>query len=231
MNKFFKRVHSTASIRFLRLRDGLIDRRICGQSLVKYVPSVFRDDANGVGMTGSQSTSYIILNRVFSHVTLTPEDSFLDVGCGKGRVLAFLLKNRAPCALSGVEINEISGCVAQEWTARYPQVTVTIGDAFQLDYNPYTVLFLGRPFLPKTFLEFIERLENTLIHPITFIYWVDQQSGYLLQERPGWEMEYRETLTTIHGIRIAKSSQSYSIWTYDPSRRMDGNDKHEEIHL
>ena len=104
MNKFFKRVHSTASIRFLHLMDGLIDRRICGQSLVKYVPSVFRDDANGVGMTGSQSTSYIILNRVFSHVTLTPEDSFLDVGCGKGRVLAFLLKQHTPCPICGVEI-------------------------------------------------------------------------------------------------------------------------------
>ena len=231
MNKFFKRVHSTVSIRFLHLRDGLIDRCICGQSLVKYVPSVFRDDANGVGMTGSQSTSYIILNRVFSHVTLTPEDSFLDVGCGKGRVLAFLLKQHAPCTISGVEINEISGRVAQEWTVRYPQVTVTLGDAFQLDYNPYTVLFLGRPFLPKTFLEFLVRLEETLTHSITFVYWVDQQSGHLLRDRPGWEMEYRETLTTIHGMRIAKSPQSYSIWTYDPSSRIDGNDEHEEIHL
>ncbi len=231
MNKRIRRIHKTASLRLLHRMDRFIDRRICGQSLVKYVPSVFRDDANGVGMTGSQSTSYLILKRIFSHVSLTADDSFLDVGCGKGRVLAFLLRNRAPCALSGVEINEISGRVAQEWTERYPQVTVMLGDAFKLDYNPYTVLFLGRPFLPKTFLQFIERLEGTLEHAITLIYWVDQQSGYLLRERPGWKMEYREKLSTIHGLWISKAPQSYSIWTYDPSRRTEGNADHGEIHL
>ena len=231
MNKVFVRVHGAVSCRLLRLMDDIVDRRVCGQSLVKYVPSVYRDDANGIGMTGSQSTSYIILKRVFSHVSLTAEDSFLDVGCGKGRVLAFLLKEHAPCALNGVEINEVSGKVAREWTEKYDQVAVTLGDAFKLDYNPYTVLFLGRPFLPKTFLEFIERLEETLIHPITFIYWVDQQSGHLMKDRPGWEMQYREKLSTIHGIKIAKVPQSYSIWSYDPGWRTEGMSTHAEIHL
>ena len=61
MNKVFTLVHIAVSSCLLRLMDSIIDLRICGQSLVKYVPSVYRDDANGVGMTGSQSTSYIIL--------------------------------------------------------------------------------------------------------------------------------------------------------------------------
>ena len=133
MEKGFDRIYGAISRRLLRTVDGIIDQRICGQSLVKYVPSVYRDDANGVGMTGSQSTSYVILDRIFSHVSLTEEDSFLDVGCGKGRVLAFLLKEHAPCVLNGVEINEISGSVAVEWTARYEQVSVKIGDAFNMD--------------------------------------------------------------------------------------------------
>ena len=114
MNSLFKRVHGAVSSRLLRLMDDMVDRRICGQSLVKYAPSVFRDDANGVGMTGSQSTSYIILKRIFSNVSLTAEDCFLDVGCGKGRVLAFLLRAHAPCPLHGIEINEVYGRVAQE---------------------------------------------------------------------------------------------------------------------
>ena len=226
MNRFFTRIDNAISSRILCLMDGVIDHRICGQTLVKYVPSVYRDDANGVGMTGSQSTSYIILKRIFSHVSLTEEDSFLDVGCGKGRVLAFLLREHAPCPLHGIEINEISGRVALEWTGRFDQVTVTLGDAFKLDYNPYTVLFIGRPFLPVTFLEFIELLEGTLTHPITLIYWVDQQSGHLLKDRPGWEMRFREKLFCIYGIKIASVPQSYSIWTYDPGKSMmkdDGN--------
>lgn len=231
MNKVFRRVHGAVSSRLLRLMDGAIDRHICGLSLVKYVPSVYRDDARGLGMTGSQSTSYIILRRIFSHVSLTAEDSFLDVGCGKGRVLAFLIKEHAPCALRGIEINEISGKVAQEWTAGYDQAAVMIGDAFNLDYNPYTVLFLGRPFLPRTFQKFIEQLEGTLLHPVTFIYWVDQQSGHILEDRSGWELKYREKLSTIRGIRIGKVPQSYSIWSYDPGKRMEGMASHAEMHL
>ena len=221
MKRLVKRVYISFNYRLLRMIDRVIDWRICGRSLVKYVPSVYRDDAKGVGITGSQSTSYLILKRIFSHVNLTAEDSFLDVGCGKGRVLAFLLKKHAPCALSGIEINEISGRVAQEWVAKYKKVSVIIGDAFMLDFNPYTILFLGRPFLPNTFSEFLERLEGNLRHPITFIYWVDQQSGYLLADRPGWEMKYRETITKIHGIKIAKVPQRYSIWTYDPGKRTE----------
>ena len=226
MNKLPGRIHGKISRAVLRLMDEAADRRICGQSLGKYVKSVYRDDAKGVGMTGSQSTNYIILDRIFAHITLTEADSFLDVGCGKGRVLAFLVKKQAPCRLYGVEINEISGKVAQEWTKKYEQVTVTLGDAFRLDYDPYTVLFLGRPFLPKTFLQFIERLETGLGHPVTLIYWVDQQSGYLLEGRPGWERQFTEKLSVLYGLKIDDKPQSYSVWTYDPARRaeaLDGN--------
>lgn len=58
------------------MADSCTDKRICGQSLVKYVPSISRDDKNSVGGTGSQSTHYVILKRVFSHVKLDPDDVF-----------------------------------------------------------------------------------------------------------------------------------------------------------
>ena len=216
MKKMISRIYNKICRVILHIIDACIDRSICGQSLVKYVPSVYRDDQNGVGMTGSQSTNYMVLNRIFSHVTICDQDVFLDIGCGKGRVLAFLLKKHAPCRICGVEINEISGKVAQEWTGKYDQVSVTLGDAFQMDYNPYTILFMGRPFLPKTFIQFIERFEAGLSHPITLIYWVDQQSGYLLKDRPGWTLLFREKVHMIKGLRIAKYPQYYSIWKYSP---------------
>ena len=215
VQRIFNKIHST----ILDLMDEASDKKVCGQSLVKYVKSVYRDDANGVGMTGSQSTRYIILERIFSHVTLTEQDNFIDIGCGKGRVLAYLIKAKAPCSLNGIEINEIAYNVAQDWAKKYDQVNVMFGDAFKLDYNPYTVLFMGRPFLPVTFKQFIEAFEAGLDHPITLIYWVDQQSGYLLNDRPGWKMLYREKLKYIKGLKVARSPQGYSIWTYDPSLR------------
>lgn len=224
MNKIFSRIYTGVSGKILRTIDRCIDIRICGQSLVRYVPSVYRDDVNGVGMTGSQSTSYIILERIFSHVSLTKQDVFLDVGCGKGRVLAFLLKKHATCTICGIEINEVSGQVALDWSRKYEHVNVIMGDAFQLDYTPYTVLFLGRPFLPKTFEQFIEKIETSVTHPITLIYWVDQQSGYLLRDRPGWEMLFREKLKSVCGLKIAKVPQSYSIWRYNPIRQMQSSE-------
>ncbi len=202
----------------MTLYDTVIDKKICSVNLCKYVPSVFRDDANGVGSTGSESTRYIILRKIFSHVKLKAEDSFIDIGCGKGRVLAFLKKEQAPCALNGIEINEEAGAVAKAWTKKYDNINIIIGDAFHINYNAYNVFFLGRPFLPKTFSQFIEKFENEVSHPITFIYWVDQQSGHFLKERKGWTLNYREKFQSINGLIIASQPQGFSIWTYNPNK-------------
>lgn len=102
---------------------------------------------------------------------------------------------------------------------------MTLGYAFQLDYNEYSVLFMGRPFLLKTFLQFIEKIESDLMHPVTLIYWVDQQSGFLLYNRPGWAMQYREKLKTICGLRIAQTPQFYSIWSYNPPCCSEGSER------
>ena len=212
-------VEKEFSRRLLNLADAVMDRRICGLSLVPYVSSIFRDNQRGVGGTGTQSTHYLLLRRVFSHVNLTASDAFMDVGCGKGRVLAYLIRKKCPCTLYGIEYNETVGKIAAGWTERYEQAHIIIGDALSCDYNAYTVLSLARSFLPKTFLAFVEHLEQTLRHPVKLIYWYDQESGYLLNGRPGWRMLMREAVFRIHGIRIAPWPQGYSIWIYDPEQR------------
>ena len=219
MNHFAGKVENYCSNKFWMMMDFFLDMRICGRSLVKYVPSIFRDDRQGVGGTGSHSTHYAVLEEIFADVRFSPEDRFLDVGCGKGRVLAFLIKQRCPCVIHGVEYNAEVGEIAAEWTKRYEHVEVMIGDAFQIDYNRYSILGLARSFLPKTFLVFVETLEKTLTHPITLVSWYDQQSGHLLRERPGWELQKNGTLDRIRGIKVDSHRQSYSIWVYDPQKR------------
>ena len=210
MKTFFKKVRG----RILYTIDHFYDMRICGKDLSVYIPSLYRDDKNGVGMTGSQSTHYPVLKTIFSHVNITDEDVFLDVGCSVGRVLAYCVKERFPCSINGIEINEVPGKIAESWTQKYDNVHVMIGDAFDINYDQYTILFLGRPFLPKTFAEFIDILEKQLTHPITFIYWVDQQSGHYLKGRKGGEMKIREKIEKIHGIKTPGVPQWYSIWEY-----------------
>lgn len=219
MNQVLKRVDRAISSRLLRFTDGFIDRRICGQSLVKPVPSMFRDDRKGIGGTSSSPTHYAFLKRIFSHIELKPSDAVLDVGCGKGRVLAFLLKEKCPGRLYGIEYNPKVAEIAKNWSERYPQVQILIGDAFELNCNDYTVLTLARSFLPVTYELFVQKLEETLTHPITLVSWYDQGSVRWMKKRPGWRMEYHELVKRIRGLRIASSPQSFTVWTYDPEAR------------
>ena len=99
---------------------------------------------------------------------------------------------------------------------KYKNVHVMNGDAFKLDYNQYTILYLNRPFLPKTFAEFISLIESQLTHPILFIYYVDQQSGHQLYNRAGWTMKKRSIIRRIYGIPVPAGPQGYSIWEYTP---------------
>ncbi len=192
--------------------DSFTDKRICGESLSKFVPSIAE------GSTGSQSTPYLVLETIFKDAEFSEDDSFIDVGCGKGRILAFMIKKKYPCSLHGIEHNEEVAAYAQKWTQRYPQTELMCGDAFKLDYNAYTVIYMGRPFEPEMFYRFIDLIESQLTHPIKLYYWVDQQSGGYLNNRPGWEMHLRKKLFVRRGLFIAMTPQGYSIWTYTPKK-------------
>lgn len=214
-NFFFKKCIAL-SLRVSNRLDRRKDKKICGVSLGKYVPSLYRES---MGATGSQSTCYRTLDKIFKGSSFSASDSFIDVGCGKGRVLAYMVNKKVPCSITGIELNEEVAAYAADWAKKYENVRVISGSAFDLDYNDYTVLFMGRPFEPEMFYKFIDKLETELTHPIKLYYWVDQQSGNYLDDRKGWEMHKREKVFNIHGLFVARSPQRYSIWTYTPNEK------------
>ena len=224
LRRYARRAYNAVSNRLLEFQDGIIDRRVCGRSLVGIVPSYFHDEEKGVGGTCSYSTHYAFLKYIFSHVSLRAEDALLDVGCGKGRVLAYLLREKCPCRLYGIEYNPEVAQVAAEWTRAYDQVTVLQGDALTLDYDPYTVFTLARPFLAVTFLTFIERVEQTVTHPVHLVYWYDQANIWMLKKRPGWTLECGKRVARIHGLLLAYEPQTFTVWTYDPVKRAGAAD-------
>lgn len=193
--------------------DSNKDRKISGRNLGVFVPTPY---AKNYGSTGSQSVPYLGIDEVLKDLRLTSDDSFIDIGCGKGRVIAYLLDRGCPCKITGIEINPQVASVAKEWTKAYPKVEIIEGDAFGLDYNDYTVLFMYRPMETDTFKLFVELLEMQLKHSIKLYYYVDVQSGYYLNDRPGWNLIKREEIFRIKGRYIHKEPQRYSIWTYEP---------------
>ena len=210
---FFIRKFITLSMKAACLFDGRKDKKTCGCSLVKYVPSLYRES---MGATGSQSTCYWILDRIFKDSSFSESDTFIDVGCGKGRILAYMVYKGYPCSVTGVELNNDVAEFANKWAQKYDNVNIISGSAFDLDYNDYNVLFMGRPFEPEMFYKFIDKLEAELKHPIKLYYWVDQQSGNYLNDRKGWSMHKREKVFFLRGFFVAHCPQRYSIWTYMP---------------
>jgi SAM-dependent methyltransferase len=193
--------------------DNKRDLKTCGEKLGVFVPSPFDKE---VGATGCQSAPYKGLDVVLQDLRLSSDDSFIDIGCGKGRVLAYLVGKGVPCKLTGIEINPEVASVADRWTKRYRNIEIVEGDAFGLDYNDYTVLFMYRPMESDVFKGFVNLLEMTLTHPVKFYYYADGQSGYYLNERPGWDLLRRQELHSARGLYIHKVPQRFSVWQYTP---------------
>lgn len=211
-NKLF-RVFIMVSVRCSHFFDYMKDKKICGCSLVKYVPSKYRET---LGATGSQATCYWALDEIFLDDKISDNDKFVDVGCGKGRVFAYLLRRGVKCDMTGVELNSDVAEYARKWARRYDNITILNENAFDLDYNKYTIMFLGRPFETETFYRFIEKLEQSLRHPVRFYYWWDTQSGSYLENRAGWTMRRRKWVFTSHGFFMFGWPQRYTLWDYVP---------------
>ena len=211
--KYIKSRPKVMSRRIAYLYDGMKDLRICGCSLVKYVPSLYRES---MGATGSQSTCYWALDKIFKGEKFSRNDSFIDVGCGKGRVLAYMQNKGYPCSVTGIELNKEVASYAKRWARKYENITVINGNAFELDYNDYTVLFMGRPFETEMFHKFIDQLEVKLRHPIRLFYWCDTQSGDYLENRKGWTRKRREMIQKSHGLYMYMWPQGFSLWEYTP---------------
>lgn len=209
----FMRVVLRINNKVLNVFDAIQDKRICGCSLVKYVPSLFRESK---GATGSQATRYCVLDEIFKDEKFTPNDSFMDIGCGKARVIAYLLKFHFPGKLYGIELNADVANFAKNWTKKYENISIINGDAFEYNFDAYNIFFLGRPFETEFFIKFIEKFEREMTHPVKVFYWWDQQSGNFLNHRDGWDLYRREWIFKKQGFYVSSTPQRFSIWTYTP---------------
>ena len=210
--KFVKHVYKSVTYRMVRLVDGYRDRRICGRSLTKQYGT------NIKGGNAYSGTCYWTLEMVFADSTFTESDSLVDIGCGQGRLFAFLIEQQFPGRMTGIEYHAATAEIARSWTARYPEKKIRIieGDAFKQDYDEYTVFYYFNSFAPPYFRKFVELLESQLTHPVRFYYMSDQVCWKMLKDRPGWKMQYRRACHKKYGLCMWGSVQHYSLWTYSP---------------
>jgi SAM-dependent methyltransferase len=123
------------------LRSALRDLRH-GRPLGGTVPTRYEH----VGAYHSTNSPYDDLDRVFAGVEIGPGDTIVDVGCGKGRSLNWLVEHFPENAIVGIELDpEICAATAKR-LRREQNVTVICGDAIDRLPAEGTVFYLFNPF-------------------------------------------------------------------------------------
>ena len=203
----------------LRLLSLAIDRRrdlrVCGVSLVEGKFTEHREDR---GATNSVSTPYGALVEVLGQERFTENDAIVDIGCGHGRVLAFLADNGFPGSITGIELDAEVAAFARSWAQRYPNVEVIAGDAFDQDLSRFTVFYFWKPMLANAFKRFIEKLEAEVTHEVRLYYLTDFDTAGYLAGRPGWSELWARSIYRHHGLPQFYSPQNCSAWTFNPQR-------------
>lgn len=189
------------------------DKQVCGMSLDVSVTSPF---AQTHGAIDTIHTPYGTLRAMLGREPFTAEDSIIDIGCGMGRPLAYLVRAKFPGKITGVEINPVVAECAQQWAARYDNVDVICGDAFELDLSAFTAFFMWKPMTPETFLRFAEKMEQEIDHPAKLFFLSDIGYSELLESRPRWTLERQEWIGRIHGIPQHGVPERFAVWLLTP---------------
>jgi SAM-dependent methyltransferase len=99
-----------------------------------------------LGAFHATNSPYEDLDRVFADVVVSPSDVIVDVGCGKGRSLNWLLDRFPRNRIYGIELDsELCKGTARRLSRR-PNVTVVCGDATALIPPEARVFYLFNPF-------------------------------------------------------------------------------------
>lgn len=207
-----RRIYIEVTYRIVKVVDGIHDIRICGYNLTR------KREIQVEGSTSYSPSWYWALDEIFKDTVFTSDDHFVDIGCGKGRVIAYLLEKKFPGHLTGIEKDPYVANVARGWMVKKKDCRVELieGDALEQDYNRYTIIYIFRPFSAEYFERLIQRLEEQVSHSIRFYYLTDYYSRRVLTDRKGWNMIKRSSVFRKYGLCIWKYPQYYSVWEYYP---------------
>ena len=131
-----------------------------------------------------EASGYDTLRTAFAQLSVTPEDVFLDLGCGMGRPLA-LAATFPFRRLIGVELSEQLCEVARENLSHCENEGVDVevlcqkAEHYVID-DDVTVLYMFNPFRGKTLTTVIENLKSSLRRQprkLTLIYVLPQSQA------------------------------------------------------
>jgi precorrin-6B methylase 2 len=174
------------------------------------VVSIAHADAVHYG-TMSYSTVWSILD----HLALGPSDIFVDIGCGKGRVLCCAATYPVRQVI-GVDLSEplcaIARKNARRLRGRRAPISVHQSLASDFDYSSVTVLFLFNPFGASTLAPLLEKIGREARQSLRIAYANPKHEDVF--ERQNWlERSHRWSAGTSrleHCVSFYRSGPSHS---------------------
>jgi SAM-dependent methyltransferase len=138
------------------LRNALIDLRYGG-----FLGGTTRTRYAALGAFDTANSDYTDLPALFSAAHPTDGDVLVDVGCGKGRAVNWLLGHYPANEIIGIEIDpEICAHTARR-LRRHKRVQIRCGDATTMLPPEGTIFFLFNPFDEAAMKRFIAALLET----------------------------------------------------------------------
>lgn len=165
------------------------------------------------GCYPTQSTQDEELRTIFEDVDLVESDVFMDVGCGRGNVISFLLNHGFRGRILGVDVDKrVSEATAERFRS-FGNVQIMHGNAVDFVDSQVNLYYLFNPFDQRVLTPFIEAIE-TRHSRATLIYFNPQFAA--LFDRDGWIVEHKKTF---YGeARHSEVSCNYYLYNKDGCR-------------
>lgn len=145
---------------------------------------------------------YRSINRILNELRLGPGDEFVDIGCGKGRVVCCAARRQVGSVI-GVELSADLAQAARvnvdRLRGRRAPVRIVTAAADDVDYRTASAVFLFDPFGATTMASVLDRIRATNERPELRIAYANPTQRHLLDQTP-WLTKDR--MITADGDRL-----------------------------
>lgn len=188
--EYWIKIHGYFAWKTRRLYNTIIDYLYIGESLGGII---YSEELKAHGAYQTQSVDYIGLYQGLGKIRITESDVIVDVGCGKGRAILWMLKHYKVKRIFGIELNDE---VAEQTSKRFEKfnnVTIIKGDAIENIPLEGSIFYLYNPFVGSVMKNFKNQLEELfyLKKTITIVYHNPIYFQVFLND-PKWTVEYFE---------------------------------------
>jgi SAM-dependent methyltransferase len=166
--------------------------------------------SRGPGSYAVANTPYSVLPHIFAG-RIRRDDTLVDVGCGKGRVINWWLSRGLRNRIVGLEIDPDVAAATRRRLRAFPNVTIVCADAAVAAPDDATLLYLYNPFDRAATERFKANLTQRFACGIRVLYW-NPYWAEVFEDDPRWDVEVME-LPRVSDPRIAGAHRRYAALT------------------